>query len=369
MLNRLDRYILREIAVPAVVAFCIVAFLAVVNEFRTNMERLPAGLLTAGDLARLGVLLSPSLISYIVPITYFLGIMFAFGRLSEHGEITAIRAGGISLRRIISPVILMGAILSAMCYLVQDVVQPWALRRAYDLMYTELPERLTVDTLAPGVMHEYEGWHIYFRDREPGSGAMRNIDIVFPDRDGQVWVFHAQSGELSRDGRLHRLTLRQAHIVTPDNMQSDSESWTLTLPSPSAEKGGGSSRSLQNLQGLLDREAESAMSYAATGSERAQSYLYRDRREISDRLSLPFAALALSIAGAPIGVRAGHGGRGARARTFASASIILLCYYVLRIVVEPESLAGLPSFVARAWIPNAVLITAGAALVWRVDRT
>jgi len=48
---------------------------------------------------------------------------------------------------------------------------------------------------------------------------------------------------------------------------------------------------------------------------------------------------------------------------------IVLAYYVLKLLAEPQSLQTLPAVLLRGWAPNAALCLAGLWFLWRVDRT
>ena len=55
-MKRLDRYVLLQVASPAVLALAITGFIGVVNELRERVNQLPIAEVTLGDVSRLGAL-------------------------------------------------------------------------------------------------------------------------------------------------------------------------------------------------------------------------------------------------------------------------------------------------------------------------
>lgn len=363
-MRRLDRYILLHIAIPSILALVVIGFLSVANEIRERLSEMPTELVTFGDILRMTFFFLPSLVSYVVPITFLLGILMTFGRLAQQGEVVAMRAAGISLKRVVAPVVMMGAVLSVLCFFIQDRIQPWAIERAFALIYSELPQRATLDVLPAGIMHEYGGWRVYFGQKDPDSLTLYDVDLLRPEPGGGASVFHADSARLVRMGGTYELVLTKGILISPKNMRLDFDEQRLTIPAPSGRKARGQRRS-QSLAELVASGRALEEEYRSSRSQKAKQSLRKHRQEVAERLSLPFAALAVTLAAAPLGVRSRRAGR---SYSFAIGFIIMLVYYVLFVLMEPQSLHPQWDIILRAWTPNLVLLAAGAWLLWRVDR-
>ncbi len=364
-MTQLDRYILKQILAPSLIAFFVIAFLAVSNEIRERADTVVSEVVRVSDVMRLSIYFLPTLLSHIVPIAFFFGILMGLGQLSAREEIGAINSAGISMKRIMAPIVLMGAILSFGCMLIQDRVQPIAIAEAYKLMKTELPKRMTLAVLQPGVVHEYEGWRVYFRYRDPLNQTLYDVDIVHPGEESGIWVFHAETAALiERNGR-HVLKLGKGHSVNPDNLRTAFDSQELIVPMRPEGQTPKGRRLGMNLLELLASEQQLLIDYKSSKSYALGLELLRARQEIADRVSLPFAALAFSFAGVPMALRLR---RGSRTQLIASGIGILMLYYVLRSSMEPRSLHDLDDYVLRVWIPNLVLIGFGAGLIWHKER-
>lgn len=370
-MTQLDRYILKQILAPSLIAFFVIAFLAVSNEIRERADTVVSEVLKVSDIMRLSIYFLPTLLSHIVPIAFFFGILIGLGHLSAREEISAINSAGISMKRIMAPIVLMGGILALACMVVQDRVQPLAIAKAYSLMKTELPKRMTVAVLQPGVFHEYAGWRIYFRYRDPLTETLYDVDIVQPDEESGIRVFHAETASLVVRSGNHVLRLGNGYFISPDNLRSSVESQAtfesqeLIVPSREEGRTPKGQRLGMNLSELLASERQITLDYDDSGSYALGLELLRSRQEIADRLSLPFAALAFSFAGIPIALKRR---RGSRAQLMASGIGVLMLYYLLRSSTEPRSLHDLDDYILRVWIPNLILIGFGSTLIWHRER-
>ena len=368
----LSRYVLRQIAVPSLLAVAVVAILGVANEIQEEQRDtlLPLAQMTMGDLGRLVMYFLPALVGYLIPITYLLGIMLAFGRFSHDNEIVAMKAAGIPIKRIVLPIILLGAVLSGLSFWIQDRIHPWAVRRADEFIHGELPLRASLEVLPTGVIQEYGGWRIYIGKKNPAQGTLEKIVILKPEENGMASTYYAESAKISNQNGQNVLVLANVHFIfIPPGEGNDVmplRADAIRLPIPEIKTHiPDSGRNAMNLRQLLSGEKTLASQIAQTPSEPAKLELLKVRRDIANRLALPFACLAVSLAAAPLGARAKRAGR---SYTFAVGFSVLLIYYVLQMLVEGHSLQPLWLTILRLWVPNLLFCVAGLFFLWRVDR-
>lgn len=367
----LDRYVLRQVLAPCLLAVVLVAVLGVANELQERVKLLPVAQMTFGDVARMSLLFLPTLVSYVVPATYMFGILLAFGRFAQNDEIIAMKAAGIPLKRILLPVMVVGALLSGACFVIQDQVQPWAIGRIYHLIFNELPLRATLDALPPGVMHEFADWRVYLGERDPTTRALKDVVVLEPQEDGGAATYYAENARLTREDGRAWLEMTNVHFV-PGRPAGQAERLPVGLLG-SARLAVPAVRTMRHVRNhhefgfgeLFRTHEELTQQVAATGAEPSKRELRKLRQEMADRMTLPFACLAVCLVAAPLGARAKRSGR---SFTFAVGFTIILVYYLFLVLSETKSLHPLWMVVARAWVPNLAFVAAGIGLVWRVDR-
>jgi lipopolysaccharide export LptBFGC system permease protein LptF len=304
----------------------------------------------------------PAMTGFILPVTFLLGIMLTFGRMAQTSELTAAKAAGVPLSRLVFPIVVMGALVSAACFVLLDQGQPWAYQRLNQLIGSELPLRVTLDAVPTGVMHEYGDWRVYVGERTPDK-TLHNV-IVLQDRDAGVRAFYAGTARVFRQDAVSRLEMEEVRLIEDATVTPTADSITLTLPALKTFNLEGEQQG-QPLREMLSEEGQVAGEYRETGNDNTRKDLAKLRIKIGERLSFPLMCLAVSIVAAPIGARARRSGR---SYTFASGVLIVAAYFILRSLlkgVHPDTLA---SAIVVAQIPNLVLIATGLLLIWRVDR-
>lgn len=364
-MKSLDRHILKNILLPALLAFGVIAFLGVAAKLRSKLDEIPEGFLTLYDFFWLYIYMLPSLIALLVPVSFLFGILMAFGRMAQQGEITAMQASGISLKRMSLPVLLAGIFLAGLSFFAQDYLQPWGIRHAFHVIYTELPERATIDKLDAGELHDIDGYRIYFEDKDSETHTLYNFDLILPNSNGEgIDLYHADEAQLLRTGDQYTLELFRVYYISSNNYM-DGKKISRAFPPPPTVSKDSIRRYGSNIQDLLKIERELSQSQEATSQNNHSSEIHQFRGELAKRFSIPFAAIAIALIGAPLGVQARQRGKSS---LFSMGFGVMVLYYTLLTVAEPTSMSDLHEYILRAWIPNLVLMGLGVAMLWKVDR-
>ena len=76
----------------------------------------------------------PIILTFTVPWAVMVAVMLVFGRMSADNEITAMRACGVSILQIMSPIMIITVLLTALCLYLQVEIGPPLLGKSRDLM-------------------------------------------------------------------------------------------------------------------------------------------------------------------------------------------------------------------------------------------
>src|SRR2546421_11370709 len=109
----LDRYIFREILFPsllALVALTFVAFLAFSREIGWLFELIVRQAATASQISTISAAILPNVLTFTIPMAVLVGILTGFGRMSSDSEAIAFRASGLSMNRLLRPVLLLAGL-------------------------------------------------------------------------------------------------------------------------------------------------------------------------------------------------------------------------------------------------------------------
>ena len=120
---------------------------AIQEEIKELIKDVPIAQFTVWDISKVSFFALPTMVGFIFPITFLLGILLTFGRMAHNSEIIAMKAAGIPMSRIVVPIVLAGLALSGLCFFIQDRGQPWAYRQLSRLLNSDLPLRISLDML------------------------------------------------------------------------------------------------------------------------------------------------------------------------------------------------------------------------------
>ena len=125
--------------------------------------------------ARFTLYIMPIVLTFTVPWAVMVAVMLVFGRLSADSEITAMRACGVSILQIVSPILLFTLLLTGFClYLQVEVGPPWLGKSREVMKIAAINQPLAL--FEPGRMVEYERSLICI-DEKIGEDVIKGIQL------------------------------------------------------------------------------------------------------------------------------------------------------------------------------------------------
>ena len=105
----IDRYILKELLPPFGLGILLFTFVLLINRIFKLTDLIINKGVSPFDILRLLSYMMPSLLTLTIPMAVLLAALVAFGRLSTDCEVTALKASGFSLTRLMLPVMAFSA--------------------------------------------------------------------------------------------------------------------------------------------------------------------------------------------------------------------------------------------------------------------
>lgn len=129
-MNLYDRHLLREwLGILGLVLCATVGLLLVqvlYDDFRDLRDLGARGI----DLVMYMFVTVPSYLALVLPLALLVSLMFVLGKLHRANEFTALRAAGVGLLRITSPVWLIGVIACGLSWWLNTTVVPWSVEES-----------------------------------------------------------------------------------------------------------------------------------------------------------------------------------------------------------------------------------------------
>lgn len=155
MLSRLDRYLLKSFLSAALFAlFTFIVLFIVVNMLEQMDDFIDKGM-TGAQIALYYLYFIPDITRLLIPVALLLASLFSIGRMAQSNELTAMKAHGMSLYRMMRPLLIAAAIIS-----IGDVYfDAWVVPRANKMKFAFERQMLHRNVIA-GLQD-----NLVFRDR------------------------------------------------------------------------------------------------------------------------------------------------------------------------------------------------------------
>ena len=306
------RYILLDVLLHTLLGLLAFTVLLVGQNVMRLLEELLAANIGVGTLASLVAVVLPSYLAYAIPTSLLFGVLLTFGRLSADGEVVAIRAAGISVPRLLPPVLALGLVCSGVTAYLQFELEP-ASRHKLRTAVKALAGALEV--IEPGEFKRLGGRTVYVAER--GDETCRYRGVLIGDLTGasRPVFISAQCAALDSDADGLGLELRDGSIHVSDARDDRYR----RISFAKMRIGVAAEDYLQSHKRLRDFTYSELLELKQQFARGEQPQLRGSRGEVSvdvqlqRRVAFSLASLFLGLLAVPLGVRPLRSGRSAGA--------------------------------------------------------
>ena len=211
LIKKIDIYLLRNFLGLFLATFFIAIFILLMQFVWMHVNDLVGKGVGLDVLAEFFVYAVASVVPLALPLAILLSSLIAFGNLAEKFELTAMKAAGISLFRIMRPLTLSIALLSVGAFFFSNNVLPKSQMKLWALIFSLRQKSPELQIPVGEFYDEISGYNIYVRDKTP-KGELLNI-MIYDYSSGfeNAKVMVADTGRLSSsaDKRFLILDLSQ----------------------------------------------------------------------------------------------------------------------------------------------------------------
>ena len=358
MRRLINRYILKEIAVPFCTILLVLTFVLLMGKILQLMDLMINKGIAFADIARLMILLMPSFLVFTIPISLLMAILIGLGRLSGDNEITVLKMSGVSLYQLSLPVACAALAAFIMTATTSLFLVPFGNLASRNLLYDMAKQKASIGIREKVFIDDFQGILLYAErisvqgdflegvlisdnrmTREPSTIIARRAYLI-SNPDTMVITLRLE------DGSMHTV---DAGLKNYRKMDFRFYDVRLDLAASLSEK-----KEVDAKSGAEMTIAELVAKLRSLGIK--DEALREMAIELNKKLTIPLSCLVFALIGVPIGIRA-H--RSVRSRGFAIGLALVLAYYLLRLGGEALVETGRLSPVIGTWTPNAVFAVAG----------
>ena len=176
-IKKLDIFILKSFLLLFSVTFFICLFIFMMQFLWRYVDELVGKGLEIDVLAQFFFYSGLTLIPLSLPLAILLAALMTFGNFGERYELLSMKAAGIPLLRIISPLIILCTFLSCISFYFQNVIAPKAQMKLWTLLVSMKQTSPELD-IPEGVFYsDIDGYNIYVKAKDRETGIMKDVLI------------------------------------------------------------------------------------------------------------------------------------------------------------------------------------------------
>lgn len=358
----LDRYVFKELLIPFMVGTVSVVIMFLANTLIFYSEQLFKKEIPLSAVMQLLYFSIPSTLNLTLPVGITIAASLTVARLVRESEMTAIRAAGIPIRRVLVPIFIMGLMVSVLSFYLYENVTPKSTMKMQDTLRKIFMSAEAIGVRSNVLLKLDNGrYHISIgqvQNAPDGGVEMKNVLVFHQPKQGEYW-FASTDNALYNDGlfimfkpiiyvfegtRLISFKVEDRHVI------SQRVTVDAFFGTPQAEE--------QNLRELRNTYL--------TLRERGNYAMAREYEvEYQNRFSVPFACFVFSLTAPIFSLYFSRGG------PFIGVllSIILVFLYYNLWVISAQKLAkaGFLPPIVGSWLPNVIFILIAVIALWKSE--
>lgn len=191
----ISKYILKEHLGPLVFALSALTSLLLLNYVAKQFDKLVGKGLSWTVIGEFFLLSIPFTVAMTLPMAVLVSTLYAFSRLAAENEVTALKASGISLVRVLAPVLVGATMIAGLMVWFNDQVLPRA-NHQLSILQQDIARKKPTFALRERVMNELSPGRTFLRTNhlDPATNKMREIEIVDLSNPLGKRTIHADSG-------------------------------------------------------------------------------------------------------------------------------------------------------------------------------
>ena len=351
--NIINRYILKELLSPFAISLFFLTFVFLMTRIPeiTNMV-----VNYNADISSIGLMVVytlPRFLEFTIPMSVMISILLTFMRMSQENEIVALKGAGVSLYKLLPPVLIFcfSGVLLTMWVTVFGVswgklsIKKKSIELARSSIDAALQERQ--------FNFELEDVMIYVAHVNMKNKTLKDVFIEDRRTKGVVSISIAPSGKLMRldEGQVYTIRLYDGVINQVDIKQGSVShiqfgNYDINIDLNSMNKNNGKISKALDERTLVD-----LIRFLRSGIK-DKALLSAVLMELHEKFSIPFACLSLGLLAFPLGIQSASL---RRSSGFGfGISFFLLYYFLLAIGWSAGERGDYPP-VFGMWLPNVIM--------------
>ena len=364
MFRILDRYILRETLSPVLLSLLVFTFLLLIDPIMRRARELIEKGVDGWTIVELMLWLVPQGLGLTIPMAVLVGLLMGLGRLSGDREIVVMQACGVSIYRLLRPVVALALVAAAATCYILVAVMPDANQAFREIVARNVAAATENDVKARVFYQGLPGMVLYVNQVDLQGTGWSGVFLADSGGDAAPQIYVADEGRIVLDPANRQvdivLTSGVAHEVDPADPATYNvnrfDETVVGLDFDEVFPQGGPARGWNEMT-VADLRARAA-ELEAQGVP-----AHNEIMALHQKFSLPVACLVFAFIGLALGVTTRRDGKLA---SFTLGVGVIFAYYILFFGAQGLAKSALVPPHWAVWVGNVVLGALGVVLLaWR----
>jgi LPS export ABC transporter permease LptG len=356
----LDRYVLMKFAVPFF--YCMAGFLAIwfIFDLADNLQDFMQGRAPIGMIFEYYRSQIPQILIMALPISILLGLLYSFTAMSRSNEIISMLAAGVSVWRIITPLLIVGFLLGMVAMALNYELVPHAGAARKELLRDIKRGKKIEESLRGHLFRNRKDRRTWFASRIwMDRLSLQNVLILQQDEKGNLTDKYYAEWLNFRPDTAHWELNKGRHIkLDAEGREIADEVIDWRVISDWSETPWRISSSVMNPDYLSVRELRE---YLTHNSDFPESRLAAYRTHAYYRWAMPTICVIVVLLAAPMGIV--YSRRGILGSISTAIALFFSLVFLSSLFIALGKGGRIPPFLA-AWLPFFIFACIGVCLVW-----
>lgn len=353
----LDRYVLRHFL--QAYFYCIAAFISIwfIFDVSDNISTFLDERVSGALIAKYYFTQVPQILVILLPVALLLALLFCLGRMSRSNEIVSMLTAGVSLPRVVAPLLLVGLLTTAVSTVLNYSLAPHADYAHKKLL--EDPSRQQVNLLAQIFRNRTDNRTWFIQLFKPGQNSFTTVHVVQQDANDNIVTNYIATAALYHP-ETGAWELQQVKVIQYDDTGNitSAEVFESLMMNDWSETPFRLASANVRAEYLSVPELREYLNF---NSDFPQTLLAPFATHLQYRLALPWTCLVIALIATSLGV--GYSRRGILSSVAAAIIIVFSMNFVGHLFLALGEGARIPDW-AAAWTPNVLFGALGLVLLY-----
>lgn len=359
----LDKYIIKNFLAPFFYCLCLFLFLYMIIDLFGHLDEVLKYGIPLLILQEYYLSMIPFIILHAAPVASLISTIYVISSMNKNDEITAMRAAGISVARILMPLVCLGLAISIAIFAMSEKILPLSMKNSQYIKEKYIDKKIQSKEndkkfIYNIALYGKQDRLIFIKGYDRENNSASDITILQQDKKGNV-ITKTDAREGKWKGHVWEFYDILVYNLDKDGMVAGNPSFfekkEFDMEKPVELIAKGTNYEFMSFKDLLN--------YINNFSNISPNIIKRLQVDLNQKISMPFTSLVLILIGTAFALKIKRRGKAAAMMGMGISIVIGFIYYTFMAMFIALGKGGiLPPFIS-AHIANIIFGSIGIMMI------